>query len=58
MSMGRHAGDGNIIDGYDWAAYRRAEGDAEPAMTAGPSGAPDANGREAQGYSRACAPEP
>jgi hypothetical protein len=21
-AVGRHAGDGNIIDGYDWAAYR------------------------------------
>ena len=32
-AVGRHAGDGNIIDGYDWAAYRaRVEAGAREAQ--------------------------
>jgi hypothetical protein len=32
-AVGRYAGDGNIIDGYDWAAYRaRVEAGAREAQ--------------------------
>jgi hypothetical protein len=33
VPWGRYAGDGNIIDGYDWAAYRaRVEAGAREAQ--------------------------